>query len=386
MLRQSIQMERLHEAKKSKQKKDKKRSNEKKARELLKLQLNMAAPADLDNDDQALAGEDDVFDLAEGEKEASRKGVSGVHDNMDEDGMSDEEDQPEGDGHDDQSEIADSDEEREAKLQGLEGELDGLYDEYKERMAERDTKWKVKQARAKDRNYDAWHGIQEDGSDSDDARVKRLKIRGRNEADEEEEEESDEGGWDGVAAKKVELDGVDDSSDDDDDDDMGRKTKRGSQRVRIDQRQQRPLTSRSLVTSLREGEERAQLSRQAQLWFDQPMFKDMVDLAALDEPDEQGSNGDDEDDGEDEDTNVYDDVEMQTESAIEDEVSRGKAFHKHALMCYRPMTSRLSRTTNPTTGRIGTSTMRTRTNSSDRLYRVSKRIDTYHISLAHAIR
>ena len=193
------QLKRLSEAKHAKQRQDRKRSNEKKARDLIKLQLNMTAP-DLETEDLALGGEE-VFDLGEGEREAKRQGKSRSLGDLveDADGMDADSEEAKSDVADD-DEVFDSEEERELKLGALEGELDDLYGQYKDRMSERDAKWKVKQARNKDKNFDAWHGIRE-GSDSENDGVDKgyrdgmVRAPRRGDADEEDGEESEEGGW-----------------------------------------------------------------------------------------------------------------------------------------------------------------------------------------------
>jgi AdoMet-dependent rRNA methyltransferase SPB1 len=273
---------------------------------LLKIQLNMTAPEDLDNDDRALGGEDDMFDLGEGEREMARSGRKkgkGLGEAVnDADGMSDDEEEEVS--SDEEEELYDSEEEREAKVKGLEGELDHLYDEYKERMSERDAKYKVKMARMKDRNFDAWHGIKDgDGSGDEDGvdkgyRDGMVRAPARGAADEDEGEESEEGGWDVVANKKATMgEDADISDDSEDEEDSGEsKTGKPKKNVRIarptvskiktNAGPSRPAAATTLVTSLQEGEKRAQMSRQAQLWFDQPVFKGLSDLAALDGEDE----------------------------------------------------------------------------------------------------
>jgi AdoMet-dependent rRNA methyltransferase SPB1 len=288
----------------AKHRKERKRKNEKKARDLLKLQLHMTAPEDLDNEDRALGGEDEVFDLGEGEREAVRQGRSTtLGETLTEaDGMSEDEEEDSEEDSDD--EVLDSDEERERKLGSLEGQLDGLYDEYKERMAERDAKWRVKEARAKDKNFDKWNGIG-DGSDEDDGVEKTFRAgpaRAPRRGDvDEEAEESDEGGWDLVAANKAKLGEEADSSDESDDEDRPRKiAKKEKIQIRV---REAPANSapRGLVTSLNDKEERAQMSRQAQVWFDQSVFQNLGDLAALDgDEEEEEEVEDDIDMGEDE--------------------------------------------------------------------------------------
>ena len=308
----------------SKQRKDRKRKNEKKARDLLKLQLHMTAPEDLDNDDRALGGEE-VFDLGEGEREAKRQGRSDdLHDALvEQDGMSEDEAESSEEEETDLDEL-DSDEERERKLGALEGQLDGLYDEYKERMIERDAKWKAKEARAKDRNYDSWHGIQ-DGSDEEDGVEKTFRAGPsraprRGDAD-EEEEVSDDGGWDLLAQQKAKLGEEADSSDSEDE--APKTVKRKAANGWDDDEEivtaAPAKRGRGLVTSLTEKEERAQMSRQAQVWFDQSVFKGVGDLAALDGEDEEEEDADtEESDEEDEEMAEAEDEDEEEDAEMDD--------------------------------------------------------------------
>ncbi|WVO12856.1 AdoMet-dependent rRNA methyltransferase SPB1 [Cryptococcus depauperatus] len=286
------ELKKLHQAKLAKSKRERKRANEKKARELLKLQLNMTAPEDLDQNDLALQGEEEIFDLEEGENQARRRGHGGLRAVLDEQGMeigTASEDEVDSD-EDDDDEILDSDEERERKTAALESQLDGLYESYTERKQERDAKWKVKQDRLKDKNFDAWHGIQEksDEEGSDDEKV------------------VEEGGWDVITKKKAEY-GEDDSSDSSGESDEEKEPAKSSMKFRLERH--KPEQPRSLMASLREPEKRAEQSRQAQVWFDQSVFKE-VDLAALD-----GEEAEDEDEAENED----DDQEDGDEDDVEDE-------------------------------------------------------------------
>lgn len=329
------ELKKLHEEKASKQKREKKRKNEIKTKTIQKLQLGMTAPTDLDMGDNALDGEE-MFDLGEGERELERAGGKNIRDAVrDADGMSESEDEAREPEEEDDDEVLSSDEERELRTRALEGELDGLYDDYKDRMAERDAKWKVKQMRLKDRNYDSWHGIRE-GSDSEDDGVdkgyrdqKMVRMPRRGDAPDEEEAESSDGGWDLVAQQKVKL-GEDDDSDSDASGEEGvprlPKAKRAAIKIRPDARAPEQQPQR-LLTTLSAEQQRAQMSRQAQVWFDQSIFKDVGDLAALDGDDEDEEDGDDdmdsddEDEDEDDEEEVDSDIEMGSslESTLEDE-------------------------------------------------------------------
>ncbi|KAE8538001.1 AdoMet-dependent rRNA methyltransferase SPB1 [Cryptococcus gattii VGV] len=299
------ELQKLQQAKLAKSKREKKRANEKKARELLKLQLNMTVPDDLDQNDLALQGEEEIFDLEEGENEAKRRGRKGglaaLVDNGEGMNLSSESEEEEDEDEED-DEILDSDEERERKTAALEGELDGLYDSYVERKKERDAKWKVKQDRLKDKNFDAWHGIQEEsdeeGSDDDEG-----------------QDDNEEGGWDVVAQKKAKY-GEGDSSDSDSDAEPETEAPKKSKKVSFE-KPARSEKSSGLLTSLREPELRAQRSKQAQLWFDQPVFKDVGDLAALDGDDEEEEEEDEPEEEESDDEDVDMDDASESSSTLE---------------------------------------------------------------------
>lgn len=326
-----MQLKRLSEAKSKTQKREKKRQNEKKQRDQLKLRLNMTAPTDLDVDDRALQGEDDMFDLGQGEKEMSRNkiGKKALGDVIRDQGAENDEEEEEAESSSEEEiDFEDSEEEREYRTQALEGELDELYDQYKDRMSERDAKWKVKQARLKDKNYDAWHGIQKAGSDADSDEeegrrmVKRVPRRGDAEED-DEGEESEEGGWDKVAARKAAIGEEDDSDDESDAEDAGNgdvkpKAKRGASSKSVSMAMDMPKAApRALVTSLQDREQRAQMSRQAQLWFDQSIFKNAGDLAALDGDDEEEDEDADEEMSDDEEEDEDDEEEADAEGDVE---------------------------------------------------------------------
>jgi len=295
----------------------------------------MTAPADLDVDDRALQGEDDVFDLGEGEKEMGRRslGKKALGDVI-RDEAAEEDEEEAAESSESEIEFEDSEEEREYRTQALEGELDELYDQYKDRMNERDAKWKVKQARMKDKNFDAWHGIQQGSDAESDAEVgsRMVRVPRRGDAEEEDEgEESEEGGWERLAARKAAI-GEEDSDSESEAGDEKPKLEKARPATRT--KAEKPATApRALVTSLQDREQRAQMSRQAQLWFDQSVFKGVGDLAALDveeeeeeEEEEEAEEEDESMDGDDEsdDAEVDEDVDMEAPAlsdADEDTVS-----------------------------------------------------------------
>jgi len=326
------EMQRLHGEALARAKRERRKANEKKQRTIQRLQLNMTAPEDMVmEDDMALRGED-VFDLGEGEKEARRRG-KGKQIPLDQlvqdaDGMDEsEEENAKESGDEDDEEILDSDEERERKTAYLEGELDGLYDAYRERMSERDAKWKVKQARLKDKNREAWHGIK-DGSDGEsDHGLSSLAALGRGGQDADSDEESEVGGWDVVANTKArigeEVDSSDESAEESDGDDGQPKAKRV--RLALPNGNRKPAAqvipkSQPLVRNLAADVDQAEMSRAAQVWFDQPMFKGIGDLAALDGDDDDEEEGDEdveEDDDDDKDASMEDAGEVSSDDGFE---------------------------------------------------------------------
>ncbi|KAF8601772.1 FtsJ-domain-containing protein [Ceratobasidium sp. AG-I] len=251
----------------SRAKRDRRRTNEKRTRTIIRMQLQMTAPLDigLDFADDALKG--DVFDLtrADGKKVGS-----------DED--TDEED--EGPGADeDQAEEVDSGDEGERKVTGLEDELDGLYEQYRERMAERDLKFKAKESRQKAKNREEWGGIRKD-------------------EDGDESEEDSEGGWDVAQAAKRR--GEDDAS-------SGEESE-GEVEERV-VKKRKVEDGKKLVTKLQEPKAKGAASKAAQVWFSQDLFKGV----------DAGDNDEEEEATESEAEEVEEEVEEVEEAGVEEE-------------------------------------------------------------------
>ena len=223
--------------------------------------------------DQALQGGADgadFFDLGEVEKKGVRKRVEGGLD--DSDNTSDEEESEDSD-----EEFLDSDEEREARAGNLEAELDGLYDTYKLKLAERDTKWRVKETRRKDKlRSEAWNGVKtnqdsdEDMEDGDESPTAA--------------EAGDEGGWDRLQATKAKIGESDTeySSDEDEDEPPSKKLKVSGGRATPVTQKEKPL-----ITKLEDVKSRPTTSKAAQVWFGQDVFKGLGDTDILSDEDEE---------------------------------------------------------------------------------------------------
>lgn len=217
----------------------------------------------MEQNDDALRGQDDIFELDDAEK-ALRGKRSGA--GYDDDSEDDSEEEAEED-----NEVLDEDEERERKVAGLEAELDGLYDAYQEHLRERDAKWKVNEARRKSKAHEEWNGIGKGGDDAESdkeeggyERIQRKKARlGEDSSDEEmsdEESDEEEAAEEPAGGKKRRADGPADS---------GAKAKKAR-----------------VATKVQEPKVSAPLSRSAELWFKQGLFAD-VDAEIEDDAEEE---------------------------------------------------------------------------------------------------
>ncbi|KAG8932073.1 AdoMet-dependent rRNA methyltransferase spb1 [Tulasnella sp. 418] len=278
------ELERVNEEQRARRKRERKRANEKRQREVQKMQLRMVAPMDIGMEfqDRALGGGadiHDVFDLGEAEKKGVRTAIERNEDGEESETESSQEEEKD----DDDEEGLDSEDEKERKLEGLEAELDGLYDSYRTKVAERDTKWRVKEARRKDKDRDEkWGGIGQ-GDQSEDSGS-------------DEDGEDEHGGWEDMQAAK-EHDEESDSEDDESsayehEQDYAPPTKRrkiagGGSATR------NPVKDKPLVTKLNGLNPRPSTSKAAQVWFSQDIFNGVGDLSDMtdDEPEHDSSDG-----------------------------------------------------------------------------------------------
>ncbi|QRV83652.1 AdoMet-dependent rRNA methyltransferase SPB1 [Ceratobasidium sp. AG-Ba] len=232
------ELSRLNAEAASRAKRDRRKANEKRTRTVMRMQLQMTAPLDIGMEfkDDALKG--DVFDLSGADGKAVEE-------------KEDESSEEEAVGSQDEEEESSDDEDGEKKVGGLEDELDGLYEQYRARMAERDLKFKAKESRRKDKSREEWAGVRKDEDDEDD----------------ESGDESEEGGWDVAQAAK---DDQGNSSSDEDEEDEQPAPKR-----------------RKLITKLEEPMQKGAASKAAQVWFSHDLFKGVADVGGDDEEEEQ---------------------------------------------------------------------------------------------------
>ncbi|KKK12737.1 hypothetical protein P175DRAFT_0452357 [Aspergillus ochraceoroseus IBT 24754] len=145
---------RLKEKESGRKKKERRKENEKKRKEIVRLQMHMATPMDIGMEQLGPGGDDATFSLKKIDRAGARDTIAAgkevaVESESEESGS--------------ESEYDESDEEGDL----LERELDTLYEQYQDRMEQKDTKLRAKKAR-KDYEAEEWEGFSEDNEGSDD--------------------------------------------------------------------------------------------------------------------------------------------------------------------------------------------------------------------------
>ena len=232
------------------------------------MQLQMSVPVDigLEQSDPSLQlGGEDIFDLGDTQKGLAGRGemrrfVEGNAQDSSEEELRDD------DTEDSEIEV-DADDEQEVKTRRLEGALDGLYDAYRQRLSERDAKYKVREARRKDKDREEWRGIRDDGDE-----------------DEDTDGELQEGGWEHVQRAKDRGSDTSSSSDEDEDE------------MPIGQKRRKPGTS-----PVKKPGNTSTSHSAADIWFSRDVFRDVGDLDVRDDKVSEDASSAEEDEGEEED-------------------------------------------------------------------------------------
>lgn len=202
----------------------------------------MTAPLDIgleQNDTSLSMGQDDMFDLVDTQRKLRKKGGISKLASDDEMPSDDDDDDEVEEVEASDDELIGSEEERARRVSVLEADLDSMYDAYREKLKERDAKYRVVEARRKKGQLDEWSGL-----------------KGDNDV-ESGDDSSEDGGWEEMAAAKE----IGDSSSDESDFDEpipGQKRKRPN-------------------PALRKHTDVHPPSRAAQVWFSQDIFKDMAE-------------------------------------------------------------------------------------------------------------
>ncbi|KAN0060481.1 AdoMet-dependent rRNA methyltransferase spb1 [Thecaphora frezii] len=311
------ELARLNEEAARKARKERRKRNEARQKRILQLQLQMTTPMDIGmelTDDQLAKGTDDFFDLGEAEKK-SKTGAAGLDDDFGDMPEDEEEESVTVVGSNDTDD--DDEDDEEAKLRRLEGEMDLMYEQYQQKMQERDAKFRVKEARRMDPERDEWRGIRDD-------------------KDEEDDSDDSDGGYDIVQRRKEQEETFDTDDEEDEEDERAERAERlaakragagadaSKKRKRarfVDGGDKAAGEQKKLLLNTLEGNDAlaARQSREAAIWFDNPLFKDLqpIDVAAqpgAEEEDEEDEEGEEEDEEESD-----EDVEEDQAAALDDD-------------------------------------------------------------------
>ncbi len=261
----------------SKNKRKKRRDNETKQREIIRMQLNMTAPMDIGMEQSDAVGEGALFGLKKIDESAALQRIA--RGKMAMLNIADQAQQAQREIDSGIGSSADTDEESDEEEDHLERELDGQYDEYQERRAAADAKYRAKKAR----------------------------------------QEKDDGEWEGVSAGESEIEDSDgeleeDSSSDEDDDSTSRTKSAKSKSLGA---------SKPLLTDLDNSKpSKDGLSKRAQDFFNQPIFKEILgdidDVEDEEEEDEDEAEDNSEEEGKDEGEEEDEDDEEEGEEDEED--------------------------------------------------------------------
>lgn len=147
---------RMREKESARDKKERRKENEKKRKEIVRMQMHMTTPMDIGMEQIGPGGEDSTFTLKRVDRANARDAVVNARD-IPAESESEEESE---------SEVEDDDD-----GDHLERELDSMYEQYQERMEDRDSKLRAKKARKKYESEE-WDGFSDenksDDSDEDD--------------------------------------------------------------------------------------------------------------------------------------------------------------------------------------------------------------------------
>ncbi|KAJ3412167.1 AdoMet-dependent rRNA methyltransferase spb1 [Chytridiales sp. JEL 0842] len=228
------------------QKRDKRKARERKSKQLLRLRMGMEAPMDIGM--EAEMGSIDSLQFDNGtlfdSKPASKSKMSTEFTPS-----SDDDSEAEGSENDDESEVYDSEDEIAMKLDSLETDVDMMYDQYQQRVLERDPKARVKRQKEGAEAFEEWYGVEWE-----------KKMKGVEEK--------------GEAAAGKGSDSESDFSSEEDDDESEDEEDGGFEVDEKPQARKRKAKVEDEVQDERDGTlTSAVLSKKARLFFDNPLFK-----------------------------------------------------------------------------------------------------------------
>lgn len=146
-------LQRLNEKESSRKRREKRRDNERRQKDIVRMQMNMLPPTEIGLEQTGPSGEDSTFSLAAvnklGSTEKVLRGKMGVLVPINH--------------PDDSSQTEESDDEEDK----LDSQLDAMYELYQERKSESDAKYRAKRAR-KEHIDGNWEGCSDTGGESED--------------------------------------------------------------------------------------------------------------------------------------------------------------------------------------------------------------------------
>jgi len=316
------ELDRLAKEDALRRRRDRRKLNERKTRDVQRMQLNMVTPMDMGLERQDGIDDRDMFDLGEVEGNKHHGGIAGGLDDVSDSEGEDLDDETAksaaarkkrvqlaemGRAHaarranlaevDDEA-VLDPEEEEERRVAELEAGLDAAYDMYHEHKAERDAKHKAKEERRKRDAAEGgeWHGIK--APDSDDETDVEEDPAPLPSSDDDSDDEGAPAVADGMA-----LDGGEEAEDDDDEEEDGEpkaaqpKMSKRALKAQAEALKKQQVKDAKLITKLGPvAKPAADKSRAAAMWFDQPAFKGMPGLDKL----MAGADSDEEEEEEDE--------------------------------------------------------------------------------------
>ncbi|KAG6040962.1 AdoMet-dependent rRNA methyltransferase spb1 [Claviceps citrina] len=154
-LRIQEELQKMKDRENAKKKKERRKENEKKQRDIVRMQLNMIAPMDIGMEESGPIGKGAMFSMKSADKsDALRRLARGKMVMVPSEAQTST--TPQG-----ADNAADYSSETDEEEDLLERELDAMYNDYRERKAEADAKYRAKKAR-EERGDDEWEGLSAD--------------------------------------------------------------------------------------------------------------------------------------------------------------------------------------------------------------------------------
>ncbi|KAF4430302.1 SPB1-required for ribosome synthesis methylase [Fusarium acutatum] len=154
------ELQNMKDRENAKRKREKRKENERKQREVVRMQLNMSTPFDIGLEESGPIGEGAMFSLKKVDKTDAMRRLNRGKMIVPTQAIQKEADSGLGSS-------GETDDESDAEEDRLERELESMYDQYKERKAEVDAKYRAKKAR-KNFGDDEWDGLSGEEADEKD--------------------------------------------------------------------------------------------------------------------------------------------------------------------------------------------------------------------------